>query len=461
MNKMVRLAMCFALAISSTPLSVLAEESGTAKLSVQQNVNGAVQNLTKQILIDDIELEKFNLRYRLEAAKQGRWKGLRFFTLQEMGTGASGAGLIVGLVERGSHIHHWQGPTNPNILCNGGILPQAVGQTIGASSDALELAINGYHKLEASKHGFSAQKSRAFVKNLMDTIDTEMAAREKLIKEQPDDIGEMHVLESKVLQDFRNLSVSEFERFHIGSRRLIAQQQAFYFLDCAKNVTGAIGTVYAYRAIHERYRPFNVPAGILAVVSGSLTMADPIASRVWGRMISKIQEENLKKSGFTELNTDAAACKSDCDALRAYCDSHKIAENPVLASSLNRLKAYEESRDQFLSELDRGSKELRKGNRIAVQNMGSGAFVGASKIGTGVPLLVAGAKYPHSAMITNSLIFSGTISFLTGTSYAFLDNARIQAKRELDNHRLAKAHQLPAELVHARLDKLDALQKQL
>jgi hypothetical protein len=125
------------------------------------------------------------------------------------------------------------------------------------------------------------------------------------------------------------------------------------------------------------------------------------------------------------------------------------------------MSAYDESRDEFIEEVDRSSHQLHKGNRIAVQNMGMGLIVGGSKIGLGVPLTIAGVKYADSAQTTNQLIFAGAVSYMTGSSLAFLDNARIQLKRELDNHKLAKEHKLPGQLIQSRLDKLAAVESKL
>jgi len=56
-----------------------------------------IEDLTRKILIKEIELEKFNLNYKLNSAKQGRWKGERYAMFNEINAGMGLTGTQVRL----------------------------------------------------------------------------------------------------------------------------------------------------------------------------------------------------------------------------------------------------------------------------------------------------------------------------------------------------------------------------
>ncbi|MDQ5938273.1 MAG: hypothetical protein QG574_5636, partial [Cyanobacteriota bacterium erpe_2018_sw_21hr_WHONDRS-SW48-000092_B_bin.40] len=82
--------------------------SGGASITPDESVS-KIDDLTKQILLKEIELQKFNLHYSQEVAKQGRWIGWRYAGLLEINMGTGLAGAIISVVNRGAHLHRAQG----------------------------------------------------------------------------------------------------------------------------------------------------------------------------------------------------------------------------------------------------------------------------------------------------------------------------------------------------------------
>ena len=64
-----------------------------------------VDNISREILHDEVALERYNLLFRVNAAKQGRWKGWRFFVGQEGALLATAAGGTVYVADGFDHIH--------------------------------------------------------------------------------------------------------------------------------------------------------------------------------------------------------------------------------------------------------------------------------------------------------------------------------------------------------------------
>ncbi len=95
-----------------------------------------VDNLTKQIILKEIELERFNLHYKQNVGKQGRWKGWRYAAFQEANFGLNLAGSINNAGERGQHLHS---PTklSVNRVAMGNAIGM-IGAIIGASAATME-----------------------------------------------------------------------------------------------------------------------------------------------------------------------------------------------------------------------------------------------------------------------------------------------------------------------------------
>lgn len=111
-----------------------------------------VDELTRQILLKIVKLERFNINYSMNVAKQGRWKGWRYAGFQEVNAGMGLAGAIIGTANRGSHLHTsarlWT-----QVQESACYIPM-IGSIIGASATVLEIAINEYHDIQATQKVF-------------------------------------------------------------------------------------------------------------------------------------------------------------------------------------------------------------------------------------------------------------------------------------------------------------------
>jgi len=443
---------------AADPPSASWDTAGTPNVAVLPT-----DELTKKILLDLVNLARFNLHYRQASAKQGRWKGLRYFGFQEANAGLTEASLIVGVSERMSHIRDRDFlRLHAGALEHGNVLG-AVGQTIGASGSMLEFMINGYHSAKASRDGFSPAAGSRYVKSIVKKVDqeiTELSSRCQADQQYVSaDAAHAHACEVRILGDLRDLLVNEFDGFHIGARRILWTQQSFYLLDTAKNVTGALGNLFGYKAVRQHRRRFNQPAGVLNTVSGALIIINPILSRLMGRCMSTVDRHLLKASGLTKVEGSMAKLDADYKELDEVCHGGRDRGDSAVASVLNREDVYARHRRHFVEQFERSSKEIRAGNRIAVQNILSAMFVGGTKLSYGIQFDVAGFKYVNDPRMTNVQLGTGPIAYLAGTSYALLDNLRIQVMREITNVKLAKKHQLPGQLIKDQLNQLDEIER--
>lgn len=428
----------------------------------------AIEELTRQILLKEIALEKFNLNYKLNVAKQGRWKGWRYALANEAANALGITGGIIGTEQRGSHLHDSDKVKN-YVQERANFIPM-IGTVIQSAAAILEFSINEYHDYEAYTKGFSPGKARAHVTELKNDINRLMAERDALVrleKTAPLLSGRVEIddLEGKALADMRDLSLLEYQRFHMSARRLLAFQQMQYLFDLGKSVTNGLGYDFGYLALHRRRRPWNYRAGILFTVSGALTIGGPLISRAWAKGISEYHRYYTKGTVERAESTETACLEKDEKAIEA---ALKSGRSTVANSQFERQAIFADCGQAFQDRVQAASKELDRAKLVATQNIGAGTYVGGSKIASGVLFIIPGYLHKYNInknqtanRVTNHLLFASGVVGLQASSFSFLDTLRIQMTGEINRHKLAKNGKLPGQLIKARLGQLDAIEAKL
>lgn len=428
-----------------------------------------IDDLTKQILLKEIELQRYNLHYTMEVAKQGRWKGWRYAAFQEINSGMGLAGAIVSTVNRGQALHKpSRVKLHPQLAAN--YVPM-IGSIIGASAAANEFGINTYHEVVARSRGFSPAAAVRKVTGLKDEIDTLSAKRDALIKKEAADPSlaayvAIDDIEGKVLKDVRDQALQEFERFHVGARKTLAFQQSQYLFDIAKYTTNAIGYNWAYLSLRNRHRIWNGRAGVMFTISGQLTCFAPILSRLIGKGYGEFTKRGMKGVTKDAQEADIAKLSADLDALEAIVNQRKQYNREVEGAIVNQ-GHYDTHEKAFTDEIQEARKKTDAAKLTATQNIGAGLFVGGLKTASGVLFLVPGfnpnynKSNARSSQVTNDLLFTSAILGLPSGVFSMLDTLRIQVRGEINRHKAVKAGKLPGQIAMARLKELDQMEKTL
>jgi hypothetical protein len=423
-----------------------------------------VEDLNRQILEKEIELGRFNLHYKQNVGKVGRWTGWRYAAFQEANFALNMSGAINNLGEQYAHIHDPERNSN-NRLGMGNVIGM-IGSIIGTSGAILEFSINEYNAVKAARKGFSTRAARKHVLDLKEQINSLLSERDDLVKiEQSAPLltarTEVDVVEGKILKDIRDLDLLEFSRFHIGQRRYIAFQQALYAFDMAKFSTSAVASAFAFLALHKHDGKWNEKTGILWNISGGLIVAAPVASRVFGATVGKLHSHLISPISRNVETRELATLEADDAALDKL-----IKEGSAPAGStrgaIQRAVVYNAEAKGFHDELHQALQARRKANLVATQNIASGFFVGGTTIARGVLYDVAGSRFssnsPRSTLESNSYTFAGDILGTVGSATALVDTLRLQVKGEVERHKLEKRGQLPSQLLDARLKQLDEME---
>ncbi len=434
---------------------------------------GRADDLTRQTMLKIVELERFNLHYRQEVAKQGRWRGWRYGGWQEVNGALNLAGAIVSVGERGTHLRknggHIEGSIHTAVQQNSNILA-LVGNCIGAAAALTELGINEYHELQARHHGYGPGAARAHVEGLRNDIDRLLAERTAniAVERQAGNLAGHAVVddaEGKVLTDLRDQGLLEFERYHVAARRSLAFQNSQYFFDFAKYTTNAIGFEFAFLALHKHHRHWNLRAGVLFEVSGAIYMFGPIVSRIIAKGVAERHKRYVR--GTVQ---EAEAAKVD-DLIRDKANLDNLvasAQSPEDASAaLARASIYGDQSKVFQDELQSGIKERAKAKLTATQNIGSGLFVGSCKVASGVMFNVVGGNKNYrstsdrAGRVTNANLFTASVISLPAILYSMLDTARINVNGEINRNKLKDQGLLPQQLIAKRFTQLDEVAKRL
>ncbi len=426
-----------------------------------------VDELTRQILLKIVQIERFNINYSLNVAKQGRWKGWRYAGFQEVNGGLNLAGSIIGTANRGSHLH-----TSTHLwtqVQESACYIPMIGNIIGASAAVLEIAINEYHDIEATRKGFSPHAARKYVQDRVNEINALLDKRDALLKIEssaPALSGHTQIdtIEGKILDDLRDQAILEFERFHVNARKLLAFQQAQYFFDFTKYTLNAIGYEFAYLSLHRHHRIWNYRAGVMWDIAGPIYMAGPILSRLIGKGVGEYNKHFLKPLTDEVHDRSVQTLQADESALVKACDN---VAPPSTTAAVDRKEIYLLQDKTFSDEISSGLKSRSKAKLTATQNVAGGFFVGGLKLASGILFTIPGyytaynTKTIRATRVTNFDLFSASVLGIVGSSFAMADTLRIQVRGEIDRHRMLKAGVHPTQVAARRLKELDEIERKL
>jgi hypothetical protein len=437
-------------------------ESNPLHLSVSQSVplQVDIDRLTREILLEEIALERFNIHYRLEVAKQGVHKPLRYFMTQEGNNVLTGAGLVVGVCARAPNFSTPAKLNNQALEKSNEV--QLVGQLMSVVGSSSELLINEYHELQAHKHGFGPKASRTFVLKKRHDIEALMQQRDTLVeaeKAAPERLNHCQVdsLEGQILSSMKDISLDEFVKFHSSQRSYLAFQQTLYSLDILRNLLGAVGGSLAFESNHTHNRKFNYSSGVVGIVSGAVGTALPVVSRIVGHVVKEHQKKYVQEVNAGVHSNEPELAKR-IEKMQESCRT--LITDPA-DRAINRYAMYKSENTGLALQMERATVAERKARLAATENITTGAYTGATKISNSIMYTISGRDFSKNVRVSNILIGSGNIAFLSGNALAVMDNLRIQINHEIDHSRRKKQHLLTGQILGDRLQTLDAMETTL
>jgi hypothetical protein len=409
--------------------------------------------ISKKILLAGIQIEKFSLNFRLNSAKQPKFRKIRYFAAQESAA-AGGLAFEIAALREFSKGRDRPLQINKTPLKRG-LNAAMTTAIIAGSASAFELSLNAVQAMKNKKNGYDHRSADRNVLAKLKEIDVLLAERRALVAANSDNPAYSRALaEGKVLESMRNAFANEYAHFSADTKGYLAFQNLFYLLNASYNAVGATSSRYAYRALDQPY--LNGTANILFIVNGAMAAATPVICTTVGKTVKKRTMARLSRD--LELTPfDPKAFALSCEELKTTADvsGSLMPSLPVT----ERLGLYTTSNQLFTKQLDSETKVMRKLEKVALQTSTLGPVIGGTLLTQGILGTYGYYHYPLAPRKQINQYYRGAIIGTVGTSMAVVGNAASILGTLAYEHKLAKNKQLPAQLIEERLHHLDDTEK--
>jgi hypothetical protein len=416
-----------------------------------------LDSLTADVLKKELEIERLSLRFFLEATPANRWKAWRYFLFQESNAAGIEAGLQVGIVERARQLAHQKVGRRD---LEDSLIPQMVGQFVGAAGDGVELTLNAIRAFETRRKKLDEKNVRREVSKLQAEIEKELNERTEILSRSTSlsqaELG-IFSAEQKVLVDLQRLAQLQFNDYRNTVRRQEVSQNVFYVLDAAKNLTGAAGNLVGIDQQFDQRPALGVPSNVLTTISGALIAANPLLSRLAGvasehHQYSRKAHDPIRQSAIDALNKDLIELKNLC----------QLHERDVLQiAMINRLAIYDNHNEKDSDYVKQLKRERQKAYGAALNRVFVGGFVGSAKMSLGITGIIASDRFPKSPVGGAPMLLGGTTAYASATLVTLGDNLTIEVQRELQYQHNKKLHRLPREVLEEQISRLVQLETPL
>lgn len=438
---------------SSDSTSSAAASSSSSSLTPEQQYS----QLTKQILLAGIELERFSLNFRLESAKQPRFRNLRYFLTQEAAA-ATGMGFEIAFVEQANKGRRRPLQVSKPVL-HGALTTAMTGAIIGGSGSCLELSSNMLQAIKNKRNGFDFKTANKFVVAKLREIDQLLAQRDALVAANADHPGhEGALLEGKILRELRNCFITEYSDFNADTKGYSTYQNLFYLLNASYSAIEAAGAWCGYRGVTKP--KYNGPANVLFIVSGAMSMVTPIISTAAGKYARRKAYETLEKQIGEKTKFDSDSFARQGRELREILKTTNGMVIPSLPGT-DRLALYTDASVEFKKQLDSETAIMRRNEKVALQSNLLAPVIGGQLMTQGIFGCIGSYRYNLQPRKQLSMFYRGAIIGTVGTSMATVGNAVSLLSTLSYEHRLSKEKKMPSQLIHARLEHLAEVEKEV
>ena len=444
--------------------------------------SGQIDQLSRQILQKEIELLKFNTKYRVESTRVGKFKPWRTFAYSLAGNTISEVGI--------SHVayarwKYWRRPalaTKP--FLRKGPICLLIGHSIIVGGVLIESTLDGINDYKLHKRGLDRKGARQQVSVLVKQIDEMQASRDRAIQAADLAAPQLEAIkaESKLLTDVKNCAVNEYCQFAARDAKIKTARNTANLVTFAGATTGGyMGALGNLLAVANRKPRIALPAGVGFVLSGSFIMMTPVATKLASIVAAKSVKKTETKM-FTVPPNSISNFDADCTALSASLSNFDD------GGIKDRLEIYRKQKAIFDRQAVMAKAEAKANNKEFVEKLISNTIVGGTKIGWGTQLIVAGSAYSNTApgkvptlpvklgktvykvpirpMKTPAQLFSrrvaqGATTFIPGPAVGALDALQSRVRGEM-RERKAKANgKAPGQLLAQRLKELEEMETKL
>lgn len=411
--------------------------------------------LTRKTLLSAIELERFSLNFRLESDNQHTFRKIRYFLMQEAGSSCGLAFEIIGDDQFGKGRKRPLKVSKPALQT--ALKTAATGSIISASSSCFELGVNALHAFNSYRRGYDRHAASVFVASKLRQIDDLLAQRDALVAAHSDDPAqERAVIEGSILKQMRNSFVNEYSHFNADVGGAFAYQNLFFLLNAGYNTIGAVGAAAACKGVNSP--KYNGPANMLFIVSGGMAALTPLLCAGTTALVRNSAYRSLSKKLNEKPAFDPDAFSTQCKKLEAVLPS---SEGSLITSlpATQRLALYTQSSELFEKQLRSETRTMRALDKVALETSFLGPAIGSQLMSQGILGTVGYYRYSTQPKKQLSMFYRGAVVGTVATSMSVVGNAAWLLSSLAYEHHLSRGKKLPEQLIKARLEHLDELEK--
>jgi len=426
-----------------------------AAAEIVEDHNSSILELTTKILLKEIALERFYLKYKILASQEPKLRDLRYFLGQQASLGLFLSGDIVTIQDSGSHLDNPARLSIPRL--KSAIEVEFIGSIIGSASSAAELCSNGFIAWKNCRHKQNPASAQLAMKTRLQEINDLLARREQLVSlERSSPVYDILCTEGQLMQFYRDACVAEFAQIYADVKSYQASDNVFYFLSAASNSIFSVAAGLAYNGFaNQRYISPSIVTGIIGDGIGIISApASFMAKKLLFKHYSKKIYKNLEERPYDVDKASANVLEQLRQHVFKLDDSILSQVGPIRV----RLAAYDLYSSRYDEYISREMERLRRYEKIALQSVFFGPIISSTFLAQ--DLLGASAYYGNKNRLktANNLTFSGAITAGAGsalglgaTSWYFLDET-------LNQRELKREGKLPEQLLQQRLKTLDEIE---
>lgn len=435
----------------------LAAELPPASSATDEAVLKQCHDLTKRILLAEIELERFSLNYRLASMKSPRLVLAQYAGNHEAGIAGGFASAVISTQQAAI------GRGNPaqvdDAALRSGLQTSFVTTILSGSSSAVSLASSVVIACRNHRSGLSSAQANRFVQSHLSKIDQMLDERETLVaanSEHP--LAPMAVQEGKILRLLRNGCLLEYAKFNRNIRNYRTGRNSFYALNVATNVVKATALNCSVRALSVPH--FQGPASILTVLTGAMTFASPLVSTVAGSSAGRLTWHALSRQtgGIPDYSYETLVAEEQ--RLSQYLKELDPG-NSQLNAALTRSQLYGTSSQHIRDELHNEARALGVLTKVVDQSNIFGPALGSMAMSQGILSTLSYYKFGASPRRQVNLNYTGSVVGLAGNSIGLGVNSATLVLAVAYIRHLQKTHRMPAELVEYQLERLDQVEQKV
>jgi hypothetical protein len=421
-----------------------------------QNVSFAkIDELTNEIALKEIDLERYYLRYRVLGTHESQYSYLRYSLLQEIASSTILAGEVTYLYESGKNLNTPQ-KLSTGVL-KGATTLNLIGSAVQGTSSGIELCSSGLVALKNKIHKADPKTARLEAIKRLKEIDALIEKRDVLVQTvENKTLHDFYQTEGDLLKSARGGCAYEFAEVYAHVRSYQPGDNVYYVLDV---VSSSLYTASNVLALQSFNRPNLIGTSAIvgfvgdciALPSAPLNvLAYKYLYRFWHKRLAKQMNEKFIDS-TPQIAMQMIAFK---DAIKKLAN-----EYPALASEAKiRFDIYELYTKRYDQYIEKVIIDLKHREKVALQSAVSGPLISGTYFSQGIVDIISAYRYKHNPRRSNTLGFYGTIAPTIGSSASCILTAKSYIQTRRYENKLRKQKALPEDLLKERLATLKEME---